>query len=79
MSRPESILNHPEWGGGGFMVIGCYALSRFLFRAEPKRVVGILEEDSRFGVDRLTSGIPRFAAGTSTFTCATQVAPYGQV
>ncbi len=79
--NPVSILNHPEWGGGGLMDIGCYALSlsRFLFRAEPERVMGILEEDSRFGVDRLTSGILRFAAGTSTFTCATQLAPYERV
>lgn len=79
--NPESILNHREWGGGGLMDIGCYSLSlsRFLFHAEPQQVVGILKEDPQFGVDCLTSGVLQFAAGTSTFTCSTQLAPYQRV
>jgi len=78
---PEGILHHPEWGGGGLMDIGCYpiSLSRFLFQDEPRRVVGILEEDPRYHVDRLTSGIMDFPAGTATFTCATQLADYQRI
>jgi predicted dehydrogenase len=78
---PASILNHREWGGGGLMDIGCYSLSlsRFLFHAQPQRVVGIQKEDPQFGVDCLTSGILQFAAGTSTFTCSTQLASYQRV
>lgn len=83
---PESILHRQEWGGGGLMDIGCYSISlaRFLFRAEPERVVGILEKDPRFGVDRLTSGMLEFGAdglgpGSATFTCSTRIAPYQRV
>jgi len=78
---PEGILHHPEWGGGGLMDIGCYpiSLSRFLFQDEPQRVVGILEEDPRYHVDRLTSGIMDFACGTATFTCATQLSDYQRI
>jgi predicted dehydrogenase len=54
-------------------------LARFLFGAEPQRVLGIMEYDPVFGTDRLTSGILEFAQGTSTFTCATQLAPYQRV
>lgn len=77
----ESILHQPKFGGGGLMDIGCYpiSLSRFLFREEPQRVVGILEMDPKFGVDRLTSGIMEFAAGTSTFTCSTRIVPHQRV
>lgn len=79
--NPESILHHREWGGGALMDIGCYpiSLSRFLFRDEPQRVMGQLEYDPSFGVDRLTSGLLEFAGGTSTFTCATRLAPYQRV
>lgn len=78
---PASILHNPQWGGGGLMDIGCYpiSLSRFLFHDEPTRVVGILEEDPKFKVDRLASGIIEFAAGTSTFTCSTRIADYQRV
>lgn len=71
--NPASILHHAEWGGGALLDIGCYSisLSRFLFGAEPLRVVASIEIDSTFRVDRLTSGILEFAAGTATFTCAT--------
>ncbi len=76
--NPDSIHNHPEWGGGGLMDIGCYpiSLSRFLFHDEPTRVVGILEDDPRFHVDRLTSGMMEFATGTATFTCSIQLTEY---
>ena len=63
------------------MDIGCYCISlaRFLFDAEPQRVLGIVEDDPAFGTDRLASGILEFQRGTSTFTCSTQLAPYQRV
>jgi len=78
---PNSIHNHSEWGGGGLMDIGCYpiSLSRFLFQEEPKRVVGIVEDDPKFKVDVLASGIMEFAAGTATFTCSTQLTDYQRI
>jgi len=75
------IRNIAEVGGGGLMDIGCYciSLSRFIFGAEPGRVCGIIEFDPQFKTDRLSSGILDFGRGTSTFTCATQLAPFQRV
>ena len=63
------------------MDIGCYniSLSRFIFDAEPQRVLGIIEYDPQFKTDRLTSGVLDFGHGTSTFTCSTQLTPYQRV
>jgi predicted dehydrogenase len=76
-----NIRNQAELGGGGLPDIGCYcvSLARFIFGTEPKRVVGLVEYDPAFGIDRLASGILEFEAGTSTFTCSTQLVPYQRV
>lgn len=76
-----NIRNQADLGGGGLADIGCYcvSLSRFLFDAEPLRVMGIVEYDPRFKTDRLASGILDFGRGTATFTCGTQLAPYQRV
>ena len=73
--NPDNIRNMADIGGGGLMDIGCYniSLSRFIFGAEPTRVLGIIERDPRFGTDRLTSGLLDFGTGTATFTCSTQL------
>jgi predicted dehydrogenase len=78
---PNNIRNKADVGGGGLMDIGCYCISlaRFLFDAEPQRILGIMENDPAFGTDRLASGILEFQRGTSTFTCSTQLAPYQRV
>jgi predicted dehydrogenase len=81
LDDPHNIRNIAEAGGGGLMDIGCYniSLSRFIFDAEPRRVVGIVEYDPRFKTDRLVSGILDFGRGTATFTCSTQLSPYQRV
>jgi predicted dehydrogenase len=78
---PNNIRNQADIGGGGMMDIGCYniSLSRFIFDAEPQRVVGIVEYDPELRIDRLASGILDFGNGTATFTCATQLSPYQRV
>ena len=78
---PTNIRNVPEWGGGGLMDIGCYniSLSRFIFDAEPSRVLGIVEFDPTLKTDRLASGILDFGKLTSTFTCSMQLEPYQRV
>ncbi|MGH7129100.1 MAG: Gfo/Idh/MocA family protein, partial [Planctomycetaceae bacterium] len=78
---PNDVRNRREWGGGALMDIGCYpiSLSRWLFNAEPRRVVGMLEDDSRYGVDRLASAIMEFDRGTSTFTCSSKLEPCQRV
>jgi len=78
---PENVRNQAGIGGGGLMDIGCYCISlaRHLFGEEPRRVVGTMEMDPMLGIDRLTSGILDFRAGTATFTCATQLSPHQRV
>jgi predicted dehydrogenase len=75
---PTNIRNMAEIGGGGLMDIGCYniSLSRFIFDAEPARVMGIVEYDPQFKTDRLASGVLDFGRGTATFTCSTQLGGY---
>jgi predicted dehydrogenase len=77
----QNVRHRLEWGGGGLMDIGCYpiSLSRFIFDAEPVRVLGEIELDPRTQVDWLTSGILEFDAGTSTFTVGTLHVPYQRV
>lgn len=77
----SNIRNQSGIGGGGMMDIGCYCISlaRFLFDSEPERVVGIVEEDPNFKVDRLALGLLDFGKYTSNFTCSTQLAPYQRV
>jgi predicted dehydrogenase len=78
---PDNIRNKADLGGGGMMDIGCYcvSLSRYLFEAEPTRVVAHVKNDRVFGTDVLSSGILEFAGGTSSFSCSTQLAPYQRV
>ena len=58
----QNIRNQADIGGGGLADIGCYciSLSRFLFGAEPRRVLGIVEYDPQFKTDRIASGILDF-------------------
>lgn len=74
---PTNIRNQPELGGGGLMDIGCYpiTISRFIYDAEPRRVLGLIERDET-GTDTLTTAVMDFAAGHSTFTCSTRLSPY---
>jgi predicted dehydrogenase len=78
---PNNIRNIAAVGGGGLMDIGCYnlSLSRFIFDAEPRRVLGLMDRDPVMGTDRLTSGVLEFETGTATFTCSTQLSPYQRV
>ena len=78
---PANIRNRKECGGGGLMDIGCYniSLSRYLFDAEPIRVMGAIDYDPDFGTDRLCAAVMEFERGTSSFTCSTQASPYQRV
>ena len=80
-AEPENIRNQAGIGGGGLMDIGCYciSLSRFVFAAEPQRVLGIVEYDPALKIDRQASAILDFGTGTSTWTCSTQLAYYQRV
>ena len=72
---PQNVRNQADIGGGGLLDVGFYpiTMSRFIFEAEPTRVIGLLEKDPVFGTDRLASAILEFPGGQATFTCATQL------
>jgi predicted dehydrogenase len=74
----SNVRNNAAYGGGALFDIGCYPIniSRFIFGEEPREVFGLIETDSAFGIDRLTSAILKFSSGQSTFTCSTQLVPY---
>lgn len=77
----DDIRNNSDMGGGALMDIGVYPIvaSRFITGEEPRRVVGLVENDPDFGVDRLSSAILEFSNVQSTFTCSTQLVPYQRV
>jgi predicted dehydrogenase len=66
---PNSIVNKKEFGGGSLMDVGCYpvSLSRFLFDAEPKRIVSSMEFHPEFEVDIHASGVLEFEKGRAIF------------
>jgi len=76
-----NIRNHVESGGGGLMDIGCYLIhaSRHAFGGLPTRVIGLIDRDPQFQVDRLTSALLDFPGGQSIFTCSTQLVPYQRI
>lgn len=76
--NPENIRNQLDFGGGALMDIGCYpiTISRWMYDAEPQRVLGLIERDATFGTDTLTTAVLEFPDGHSTFTCSTRLAPY---
>ena len=81
LDDPGNVRNIAEFGGGWMLDIGCYTISlaRFLFEAEPQRIIGLVEYDPRFKTDRLASALLDFGPGTATFTCSTQLANYQRV
>ncbi len=78
---PGNIRNQVDYGGGGLYDIGCYMIhaSRYAFRREPTRVIGLIDRDPAMHVDRLTSGMMDFGDGQSIFTCSTQLVPYQRI
>ena len=79
---PANVRNQADIGGGGIMDIGCYPITaaRFLFEAEPRRVVSLVERDETFGTDRLASVLADFGQGRQlNFICSTQTAGHQRV
>ena len=70
----NNVRHKENVGGGGLLDIGCYCISasRFIFDKEPKRVIGTLDIDPNFKVDRHATGILDFAPGLANFVISTQ-------
>lgn len=76
---PANIRNKLETGGGALMDIGCYPMvaGRFLFEADPQRVLALIDRDPTFGTDRLSTVVMDFGAGRHlSFTVSTQATPF---
>ncbi|HRR07666.1 MAG TPA: Gfo/Idh/MocA family oxidoreductase [Rhodothermales bacterium] len=71
---PTNIRNGTLPGGGGLLDVGCYCLSamRFLLGREPRRVLGLVEDDPVFKVDRLVTALVDFGDVQASFVCGTQ-------
>ena len=72
---PGNVRNMADIGGGGIYDIGCYCVisGRYLFEAEPRRVVALVDRDPNFKTDRLASVIADFGNGRHlSFVCGTQ-------
>jgi predicted dehydrogenase len=79
---PDNVRNKADIGGGGILDIGCYPVvgARFVFEAEPIRVVSLIDRDPVMKVDRLTSAIADFGNGRQlTFVIATQMTGFQRV
>ncbi len=82
MLDPNNVRNQAALGGGALYDVGCYPLvtARYLFGAEPTRVIALLQRDADLGVDTLTSGLLEFpGAGQLAFSCAFRAAAYQRV
>jgi len=81
LTDPKNVRNQVDIGGGGIYDIGCYPIvtSRFLFAAEPTRVVALINRDPAMKIDRLTSAILDFPEGQASFVCSTQLVPFQRV
>jgi predicted dehydrogenase len=78
---PDNVRNIPP-GGGALYDIGCYAIlsARYIFGAEPTRVIATIDRDPRFRTDRSVGAILEFPGGRhSTFTLGTQKSAHQRV
>jgi predicted dehydrogenase len=77
----SNIRNVAAFGGGGLMDIGCYLINtaRFVFERPPERVVGLIDNDPRFNVDRTVTMMLDFGDGHAAGTCSTQMAGYQRI
>jgi predicted dehydrogenase len=79
---PKNVRNNAKIGGGGLMDIGCYpiTIARFIYGAEPARVMGVFDRDPTFKTDRVMGGLADFGKGRHlSFSISTQLAPYQRV
>jgi predicted dehydrogenase len=82
LTDPDNIRNQAEIGGGGLYDVGCYAVAtaRYIFGADPERVIGVFDRDPNMRTDRLASGLAEFPNGRHlAFSCATQLVPTQRV
>ena len=81
-TQQDNIRNRLDAGGGALYDIGCYPIvaGRFMFEAEPVRVIALMDRDPNFKTDRTASALLDFGEGRRLeFTVSTQSTPYQRV
>ncbi|HEX3846580.1 MAG TPA: Gfo/Idh/MocA family oxidoreductase [Steroidobacteraceae bacterium] len=79
---PMNVRNRADIGGGSLYDVGCYPIvtARYVFGAEPERVIALIDRDPVMRIDRLTGGLLAFPGGAQlAFQSATQLALYQRV
>jgi predicted dehydrogenase len=69
-------------GGGALYDVGCYPLvtARYVFGAEPVRVIALIDRDAGLAVDTLSGGLLEFPGGGQlVFSSALRSAAYQRV
>ncbi len=82
MLDPNNVRNQAALGGGALYDVGCYPLvaARYVFGAEPTRVIALLQRDAEQSVDTLSSGLLEFPGGGQlVFSSAFRAAAYQRV
>ena len=74
---PNDIRNNPDKGGGALYDLGSYTISActLAFGRSPERVIGTIDRDPRFRIDRLTTAILDYGGAHATISVATQAGP----
>jgi predicted dehydrogenase len=75
---PADIRNDPH-GGGALLDLGSYSISGFnlLFGRPPRRVLGVIDRDPAFGIDRLTSAVLDYGGAHAMLQVGTQAGTDG--
>jgi predicted dehydrogenase len=70
---PGDIRNNPD-GGGALLDLGSYSISGFslLFQRPPLRVLGVIDRDPQFGIDRLTTAILDYGGAQAVLQVGSQ-------
>ena len=71
---PDDIRNQPGLGGGATYDLGTYVIAacNLVFRRPPKRVLGTMDLDADFGIDRLVTAILDYGGAHASFAATSQ-------
>ncbi len=74
---PNDIRNNPDKGGGALYDLGSYTISAcsLVFGRSPERVIGRIDRDPRFRIDRLTTAILDYGGAHATISMSSQGGP----
>ncbi|MCC7113829.1 MAG: Gfo/Idh/MocA family oxidoreductase [Burkholderiales bacterium] len=74
---PDDIRNNPDKGGGALYDLGSYTISACtqVYGRAPQRVIGALDRDPRYTIDRLSTAILDYGGRHATLSVSSQGGP----